>query len=124
VALRALPPSTVVESRVRSTPTTVKVADNRSPLVVVLRNTEEPFARSDLSEVLAGLIAGGTSDVVVDLGEVDFIDTSSFFTLAATARLLDRDGRQLSFRSPSRLATRVLKLFGLSDRIDSQDSSL
>lgn len=73
---------------------------------------------------MARLIAGGTGDVVVDLAEAGFIDTASFFTLAAGARLLDGKGRKLTFRSPSNLATRVLNLFGLSDRIEGQGLSL
>jgi anti-anti-sigma regulatory factor len=97
---------------------------DRTPFIIVLRDQPDLFAYSDLSDALARLIASGSGDVVVDLAEADFIDTASFFTLAAVARLLDRSGRRLTFHSPSRLATRVLNLFGLSDRIDGEDRSL
>jgi anti-anti-sigma regulatory factor len=90
-------------------------------LVIVPRDQPDLFARSHLSDLLARLIAGDTGNVVVDLSEADFIDTASYFTLAAAARLLDRKDRQLTFRSPSNLATRVLNLFGLGDRIEGQD---
>jgi anti-anti-sigma regulatory factor len=109
------------ERRIRPPP---EVDANRAPFVIVLRDQAELFARSDLSDALVRLIASGTGDVVVDLAEADSIDTASFFTLAAAARLLDRNGRRLTFRSPSKLATRVLNLFGLSDRIDGEDRSL
>lgn len=118
MALRALPSSAAGDRRVRSTPKTSEVGADPTSCVVVLHDEPDLSARSDLSEVLARLIACGTGDVVVDLAHADFIDTPSFFTLAAAARLLDSKGRQLIFRSPSKLATRVLNLFGLSDRID------
>ncbi|HET9732946.1 MAG TPA: STAS domain-containing protein [Acidimicrobiales bacterium] len=89
----------------------------------VLRDAPDLLTRDDLGDVWVREIALGTGDVVVDLADVDFIDTDSFFTLAATARWLDRKGRRLTFRSPSGLAMRVLDLFGLSDRIDGEDRS-
>jgi hypothetical protein len=37
-------------------------------------------------------------------------------------QLLDRRGRALTFRSPSRLAAHVLDVFGLTDLIESRPS--
>ena len=121
MVLRALPSSAAGERRVRPPP---EVDADRTPFVIVLRDQPDLLARSDLSDALVRLIPGGTGDVVVDLAGADLIDTASFFTLAAAATWLDRNGRRLTFRSPSRLATRVLNLFGLSDRIDCEDPSL
>jgi hypothetical protein len=38
--------------------------------------------------------------------------------LTMAQQMLDRQGRTLSFRSPSRLATRMLDLFGLTELIE------
>lgn len=123
MALTALPASAALERRVRSTLRTPEEGDERITLVVVVCDQPDLLARPDLSKALARVIASGNGDVVVDLAEADFIDTASFFTLAAAARVLDRKGRRLTLRSPSKLATRVLKLFGLNDLIDGQDRS-
>lgn len=123
MALIALPSSAAAERRAQSTLTTPEVGADRTPLVVVLREEPGRRTRPDLSDVLARVIAGGTGNVVVDLAEADLIDTASFFTLAAAARLLNGKGRQMTFRSPSELAARVLNLFGLNNLIEGQDRS-
>ena len=63
------------------------------------------------------MIALRTGDVVIDLTESTFVDTAIVRDFADAQQLLDRQGRKLTFRSPSRLATRVLHLFGLADLI-------
>jgi anti-anti-sigma regulatory factor len=73
-----------------------------------------------LADVLSRVIAHGAGDVLIDLAPVTFIDTATVRSLATGQRLLDRTGRALTFRSPSRLAVRVLDLFGLTDRIETR----
>lgn len=85
-------------------------------VMVVLRDE-----RLELADVLSRAVAAGAGDVVIDLAGVDVIETAEFFTLAAAARLLESDGRRLTLRWPSKLATRVLNLFGLTDLIDARD---
>ena len=68
--------------------------------------------------MLSKVIALSTGDVVMDLTEATFIDTAIVRALAGAQQLLDRQERKLTFRSPSRLATRVLHLFGLTDLIE------
>jgi anti-anti-sigma regulatory factor len=113
MALRGVPSSADGRGRVRSSRA---IADAPGELIV-LRYEPDATIRSDLPAVLARAVAGG-GDVVVDLAETDFIDTATYFTMAAAARLLHGDGRRITFRSPSRLAAKVLNLYGLGHLID------
>jgi len=74
-----------------------------------------------LSEVLARVIAWRSGDVAIDLADVQYIDATSVRVLTGCQQMLDRERRTLSFRSPSRLAARVLRVFGLSEFIDTRE---
>jgi len=88
--------------------------------VVVLRAGTDVSTRPVLSDVLSRVVALGAGDVVIDLAEVTFIDTATARVLATVQQLLDRQDRGLAFRSPSRLAARVLQVFGLTDLIEAE----
>jgi anti-anti-sigma factor len=87
--------------------TTVREESTRT--VVVLRGDADISVRSVLSDTLSRVIALRAGDVVVDLAEVENIDTAIVDVLAVCAQLLDRHGRELIFRSPSRPAARMLR---------------
>ena len=57
----------------------------------------------------------------IDLAEAEFIDTAAVRVLAVGHQLLDERGRTLTFRSPSRLAARVLHMFGLTELIEGRE---
>jgi anti-anti-sigma regulatory factor len=54
---------------------------------------------------------------------VDFIDSATVRVLAASKDTLDGQGRRLIVRSPSRVAARMLGLFGLGDLIEAPDGA-
>lgn len=83
--------------------------------VVALRGEADLATFPLLTDVLARVIAYHDGPVVIDLAEVAFIDSGSICAFARTAELLD--GRELTLRSPSRLAVRMLTLLELSDLI-------
>jgi anti-anti-sigma factor len=85
--------------------------------VIALRGDADISTRRDLIEVLCRVIAEGTGAVVIDLAQATFIDTAIVRVLATAQQLLDRQDRILALRSPSRLATHVFQLFGLTDLI-------
>ena len=60
-------------------------------------------------------------NVVIDLAETEFIDTATVRVFAVAQQLLDRHDRKLTLRSPSRLAARMLYLFGLTDLIEAPE---
>ena len=115
MAVTMLPPS---EGDVRPADITSAWHREGARTVIVLRGEADISTRRLLSQSLARVVASGAGDVVIDLAETTFIDTAAGRVLATGQQLLDRDGRKLMFRSPSRLAARVLHLFGLTDSIE------
>jgi anti-anti-sigma factor len=119
--LTMLPPSPdTVQRAVRCAVTSPVVHAEATPTVVTLRGEADVSTRPALADVLSRVIAHGAGDVVIDLAPVTFIDTATVRVLATGQQLLDRTGRALTFRSPSRLAVRVLDLFGLTDQIETR----
>ena len=86
--------------------------------VVVLAGEADVSTRAALCEVLCRVVALQAGDVVIDLSQSTFIDSATVRALASAYQLLDGQGRRLTFRSPSRLAVRVLDVFGLTDLIE------
>lgn len=64
-------------------------------------------------DALAEVIAGRDGDVVVDLAEMDFMDTAALRVVLEARETLEGRGRHLTLRSPSRSAGRLLGVFGL-----------
>ncbi len=71
-------------------------------------------------DALARVIADNDGAIVVDLAETKFIDTGTARAFARASQFLGHRGRELTLRSPSRIAVRVLTLLGLSDLIEEQ----
>ena len=100
---------------------TILVRSAGTRTVVVLRGEADLSTMAILSDALSSVVALGAGDVVIDLVETQFIDCGSVRSLAVCRRLMDRQGRKLTFRSPSRLAALVLAAFGLTDLIKTQN---
>jgi anti-anti-sigma factor len=97
------------------------VHDEDGRAIVALRGEADVSTRAALCAVLLSQVnALGGGDVVIDLADTTFIDTATVRMLAIGQQLLDRQGRILTFRSPSRLAARVLQLFGLTNLVETQ----
>jgi anti-anti-sigma factor len=86
--------------------------------VVVLAGEADVSTRPALCEVLCAVVALPGGDVVIDMSQSTFIDSATVRALATAYEVLDGQGRKLTFRSPSRLAVRVLDMFGLTDLIE------
>jgi anti-anti-sigma regulatory factor len=124
MSLRALPPPRPCAPSTPSPLRPPRVRAEGSRTVVIVRGGADlPHApsRPVVFDVLARVVAVGTGDVVIDLAEVELLDTAAFFTMAAAERMLGSEGRKVTFRSPSRLAARVLSLFGLHDLIEARE---
>jgi anti-sigma B factor antagonist len=119
MTLTVLPSPARTAVSVPSALTTIVRAEG-TRTVVVLQGEADFSTRPVLSDALSRAIALGAGDVVIDLAEASFIDTASVRALALSRELLDRDGRRVTFRSPSRLAARVLGLFGLTELIEAR----
>jgi len=75
----------------------------------------------ELREALFAVISDGATHVVVDVGDVSFIDASGFNALVAAHMRLRGQGRGLALRAPSPMARRALEATGLDRFIDVLD---
>ncbi len=114
-------PSSGTLHRVRFGLLTAVVREEGKRTVVVLRGEADMSTTSVPSDAMSWVIASRTGDVVIDLAELEFIDSATVHVLADAQQLLERVGRTMTFRSPSRLAARVLDVFGLSDLIEDRE---
>jgi anti-anti-sigma factor len=123
MTLTVLPPSSHPAPNARCGCTTpvarVDIEGTRS--VVVLRGDVDVFTTLVVSDLLSGLAVSVAGDVVIDLGEVDFVDAAAVTAFVSAQQLLACRGRRLTFRSPSSLAARVLDVFGLAGVIETGD---
>jgi anti-anti-sigma factor len=92
----------------------VSVSAEGSDTVIALRGEADVATLPVVADVLARVIADQRGDVIVDLAETEFIDTATLRALLRAREVLDCDGRQLALLSPSRIADRLLAVFGLS----------
>ena len=89
--------------------------------VVALRGEADASTTATLSFALSRVIASRAGDVVIDLGQLDFVDTATVRVIATAHHLLADQGRTLAVRSPSRLGRRLLDLFDLTHLIESSE---
>jgi anti-anti-sigma factor len=89
------------------------VFDDGALTVVALAGEADRATLHVVKEALADVIADRDGDVVVDLAQMDFIDTAALRVVLRARETLEAAGRQLTLRSPSRSAGRLLGVLGL-----------
>jgi anti-sigma B factor antagonist len=89
-----------------------------SRTVVSLRGEQDLSTATDLAEALAAASAVGDGDVVVDLSEVRFMDSTIITELARRQDVLRSQSRALMLRAPSKFAQRLLEVCGLVGPLD------
>ncbi len=77
-------------------------------------------AKSLFQERLAEVIAANDDDVVVDLADVSFIDSTGLAVLLDARQELEGPGRKLLIARPSVRVTRALEAAGLDALFDNQ----
>jgi anti-sigma B factor antagonist len=85
--------------------------------VIALRGEADVATLPALTAMLARVCAEHVGPVVVDMANTGFVDTATVRTLLRAWEFLGEHGRELTFRAPSRQATRLLAFAGLSDLI-------
>jgi anti-anti-sigma factor len=118
MAATMLPPTAGTILNARSAPRSPVVGLEGTRTVVALEGETDISSRPELTYVLSGVIASGAGDVIIDLTKATFIDTATVRSLATAQQLLDDQGRGLTFRSPPRLAVRLLDMFGLTSLVE------
>ena len=72
-------------------------------------------------ERLADVIEASDGDVVVDLADVSFIDSTGLAVLMQAREQLETAGHKLMITRPSRPVTRVLQVAGLDALLQNRD---
>lgn len=72
---------------------------------------------SELEEALAPHLDGEGPGLVLDLEDVQFINSSGLGSLVQVGMRLDRAGRRLTFARPNKTIERMLKLVGLDSKM-------
>jgi anti-anti-sigma factor len=70
---------------------------------------------TELRQHLEGVIAGGTGDLDLDLGDVTFLDSRGLVVLLAARQALHDKDHRLRVLNPSKPVLRVFELSGLLD---------
>lgn len=94
------------------------VSEERGAVVVAFRGEADLFTLPVVVGVLTSVIADHDGPVIVDLAHTAFIDTGTIRAIARAWKFLDDRDRRLTVRSPSRVAIRMLGLFGLTPLIE------
>lgn len=81
--------------------------------VLALRGELDAYAAPELQERLADALEPGDGDVVVDLSDVTFLDSTILGLLAAGLRRAREQGNELRLVLPSGPARRIFELTGL-----------
>lgn len=97
---------------------TTTMSSEGAATVVALHGDADVATLPVLLDVLGRAIAVHEGSVVIDLAATRFIDTATVRALDRARQFLATQGRELMFRSPSRLPARVLDFFALSDLVE------
>jgi anti-anti-sigma factor len=89
--------------------------------VLILKGELDPHTAPRLGEELDKARAEGSNQIVLDLAELGFIDSSGLRVIISAHKAAAADGGQLVLRSPSPMARRLLDITGLLDHIEVRD---
>ena len=85
--------------------------------VVALQGEADRATLHVAVDSLSDVITHGDGDVVVDLAQMEFIDSAALRALLRARETLEGSGRHLTLRSPSRITARLLGVFGLDHMV-------
>jgi stage II sporulation protein AA (anti-sigma F factor antagonist) len=83
--------------------------------VLRLRGELDRLTDADVDRTLRELAAETTSSLVLDLRDLEFIDSAGLRSLSRANTLLAASGRTLVVRAPTPAVRRLLELVGLLD---------
>lgn len=92
----------------------VSVRREHATTVMALRGEADVATLPVLVQALTRIAADGEGNVVVDLSQLEFMDTATIRAVLGARAVLAGNGRELTLRSPSRISERVLGVFGLT----------
>ena len=96
----------------------VQVQPQGDEVVLLLDGELDPHTAPILRRELDALVEAGSTTVVLDMQALRFIDSSGLRVVISAHRELREAGGQLSLRSLSDTARRLLEITGLTDHIE------
>lgn len=90
--------------------------------VIAVRGEADFATLPVLTFVLNRVVADHVGAVIVDLTQTEFIDSAIVRAIAEAGKALGQRGRQLTLRSPSRLAVLMLGLSGFPEAEPAADA--
>ena len=104
--------------------TSVRMAGSarRRHVLVSLSGEADLTNSGPLREVLDSQIARQPSVLVIDLGELEFMDSSVLFVLLRAWQAMDRHGGLLALARPREPVARVLRMTGVDQIVPVYDS--
>jgi anti-anti-sigma factor len=83
--------------------------------VLRLRGELDRLSAETVDDAVRDVAESSTGPVVLDVSDLEFIDSAGLRTLSRAHNLLARDGRTLIVRAPSASILRLIDLVGLRD---------
>ncbi len=96
----------------------ISTTNIESVAVVRLEGNLDTNTSSDAQESLNQLIDGGTSKILVNLAEVDFVSSAGLRILLVTAKKLSGSGGNLRISNLNETVTEVFEISGFSTILD------
>jgi len=87
-------------------------ADGRT--LVAVSGEVDVYTAPRLRDCLYDLIGDGKMQLVIDFGDMDFIDSTGLGVLVGALKRLRQAGGDLALRSPSRATYKILEITGLT----------
>ncbi len=84
--------------------------------VVKIKGELDAYTAPSLEEEITRQVEGGVSDLVLELRETDFLDSSGLRAILSAQRAVGDRGGKLSLRAPSHSVRRLLDIAGLTDQ--------
>jgi anti-sigma B factor antagonist len=92
----------------------ITVAKEGPETVIGLRGDLDLYTAAQLRARLLDLIVGPTTRLVIDLAELDFVDSTGLGTLVSVVQRVRHVGGEMTLRSPTPATRSVIEMTGLA----------
>ena len=98
---------------------TVRFSATELVVMVLLRGELDAFTAPDLGALIRALADNGHTEIVLDLGSLDFMGAAGLGVIATMSARQRLAGGTLALRSPSSIVQRILDLTGMLHLVES-----
>ncbi|MBV9194590.1 MAG: STAS domain-containing protein [Solirubrobacterales bacterium] len=95
----------------------VEVASKGEASVITVGGELDLATSPTLEQELGRIVAGGASTVIVDLSELEFMDSTGLSVLVRAHQKAEQNGRRFGLINGSQQVQRLLSLTGVAERL-------